>query len=465
MPIRTLELWDSGPFDHIKFEFDRHVNVFVGPNNSGKSTVLSVLGDITVYPFVFPTKYLRKQRSRFKAKYHPLGHRPVVVTGEVPIAPSNEYWTVERFTRWFSVLKDLEYAVFVPALRESSDYRSKGPLSKRGNDEDDVVASFSPEPGQVKGKFRHWDLSKSDHEVLRARNDASFGASGYRADDKDLIQRIIELDYRAYREENPAIRSVIQRVTAIASEITEGYTIRFSGIGEDIAGLFPEFLTPDGVLPLNSLSQGTHSILHSLFQMIFSFVSYYGFQTQIEELPGILLIDEIDAHLHPSWQRRLLPTLVKYFPKMQIFCCTHSPLILSGLSAGQIQLLKREPDKPITVSRNEDDIRGWSVDEVLHNLLDIINPTDLGTEDLLQRLENLQAIHKRTAKEEAELNKLRDSLSRELVAGPTAAQIGRVADAVMSAGANRAGSMSLSNRPEEQRQRNAQGLKKGAVRE
>ena len=55
-----------------------------------------------------------------------------------------------------------------------------------------------------------------------------------------------------------------------------------------------------------------------------------------------MIVDEIDAHLHPSWQRRILPTLTRNFPNLQIFCSTHSPMMLAGLKAGQVQLLRRD---------------------------------------------------------------------------------------------------------------------------
>ena len=44
MPVERLKVTNVGPFDDIEFEFDRHVNVFTGPNNSGKSTALWALG-------------------------------------------------------------------------------------------------------------------------------------------------------------------------------------------------------------------------------------------------------------------------------------------------------------------------------------------------------------------------------------------------------------------------------------
>ena len=64
MPIKTFRITNVGPFDDITFEFDEHVNVFVGPNNSGKSTALLALAEATVYPFGIPKKFLKGDRSR-----------------------------------------------------------------------------------------------------------------------------------------------------------------------------------------------------------------------------------------------------------------------------------------------------------------------------------------------------------------------------------------------------------------
>ena len=59
MPIRDLRVTNIGPFDDLAFEFDEHVNVFVGPNSSGKSTTLMTLANIVTYPFTLPER-LRK---------------------------------------------------------------------------------------------------------------------------------------------------------------------------------------------------------------------------------------------------------------------------------------------------------------------------------------------------------------------------------------------------------------------
>ena len=68
MPVSTFQFTNLGPFDEASFEFDPQVNVFVGPNNCGKTTVLIALGDLLVDPFSMPDKLLRAESS-FRARF------------------------------------------------------------------------------------------------------------------------------------------------------------------------------------------------------------------------------------------------------------------------------------------------------------------------------------------------------------------------------------------------------------
>ncbi len=249
----------------------------------------------------------------------------------------------------------------------------------------------------------------------------------YMISDIDVVQKFIELDYAAYRQKNPAIRDLIERIGTIASEITEGFPIQFLGIGEDKDGLFPQFRTPDGDIPLNVLSQGTQSILQWVAHLLIGYAEYYDYPPNLEEKPGILIIDEIDAHLHPSWQRRIFPTLTKYFPHLQLFCSTHSPLMLAGLKAGQVQLLHRDAQGKVTVTRNEVDIIGWSADEILRSFLEVSDPTDLNTIDHIGRLEELSLREALSAEERDELETLRRTVSQDLLGGSIASEVNRLA--------------------------------------
>ena len=59
----------------------------------------------------------------------------------------------------------------------------------------------------------------------------------------------------------------------------------------------------------------------------------------LQQTPGLVLIDEIDVHLHPKWQRRVVADLKETFPKIQFVCTSHSPFIIQSLEAGELRTL------------------------------------------------------------------------------------------------------------------------------
>jgi hypothetical protein len=168
--------------------------------------------------------------------------------------------------------------------------------------------------------------------------------------------------------------------------------MQFLRVAEDQEGLFPQFSTPDGDVPFNVLSQGTQSVMQWLTFVLAGYAKYYGYPTNLAAQPGVVIIDEIDAHLHPAAQRRVIPALQRHFPRLQIFCSTHSPLMLAGLKTRQMQLFQRDARGKVTLSRNETDIVGWSVDEILHGLLGVEHPTALETERRLRHLQELRRL-------------------------------------------------------------------------
>ena len=73
-----------------------------------------------------------------------------------------------------------------------------------------------------------------------------------------------------------------------------------------------------------------------------SLLFMHNFEPGWQKRRAILLIDEIENHLHPTWQRRVIPALLEHFPGLQIFATTHSPFVVAGLKAGQVHLLNRD---------------------------------------------------------------------------------------------------------------------------
>jgi len=90
---------------------------------------------------------------------------------------------------------------------------------------------------------------------------------------------------------------------------------------------------------VTQMSDGFRSLLSMIFELIRQMVKTYGEQEVFKDilankhaisLPGVVLIDEIDAHLHPTWQTRIGHWFTKYFPGVQFIVTTHSPLICRG---------------------------------------------------------------------------------------------------------------------------------------
>jgi len=84
---------------------------------------------------------------------------------------------------------------------------------------------------------------------------------------------------------------------------------------------------------------------------------------------GVILIDEIDLHLHPSWQRLMIPQLTKAFPNCQFIITTHSPQVLSHVHHENIFLLKNDK-KGFTYSKAVESF-GQNSDRILEDLLGV----------------------------------------------------------------------------------------------
>lgn len=104
------------------------------------------------------------------------------------------------------------------------------------------------------------------------------------------------------------------------------------------------YLTIEGQeTELNELSSGFISVV----KIIQAIVSAYSAFTNAQDLlgvKGVVLIDEIESHLHVEWQTKIIPTLKELFPNTTFYIATHSPLVLSQLDEGEAYLLKREED-------------------------------------------------------------------------------------------------------------------------
>jgi hypothetical protein len=119
-------------------------------------------------------------------------------------------------------------------------------------------------------------------------------------------------------------------------------------------GIDPEFLRVDGAgqvflrvagekREFGELSSGFAALLKMVQAIIAGYAAFTN-EVQLQNVPGIVLIDEIDAHLHPAWQAQIIPRLKDLLPNTTFYIATHSPLVLSQSLNGEAYRLKRGED-------------------------------------------------------------------------------------------------------------------------
>ena len=178
---------------------------------------------------------------------------------------------------------------------------------------------------------------------------------------------------------------------------------------------------PDsGRIYVGDLSSGSQSTLLWILWLAFKMLNHYDFAEGWNEKPAVLLIDEIENHLHPTWQRRVIPTLLDHFPGLQIFATSHSPFVVAGLRRGQVHMLKRDTDGLVSASTNERDIVGWTTDEILRTFTGGVDePTDQLTINRMNRLRELRGKEELSDTEAEEMSDLRRKVNEDFVSSST----------------------------------------------
>lgn len=170
---------------------------------------------------------------------------------------------------------------------------------------------------------------------------------------------------------------------------------------------------PTGTQPLATLSDGYRSTTQWV-------LDYLGWQILAGRFSvrgtagGILLIDEIEQHLHPRWQRHILHLIREQFPNTQLIVTTHTPLVAAGaadLASAQILSLGIDAEDRIQIEDiPRSALRGRRADQILAEVFGLWTSKSPGSEEDIDLYSALLSKSNRTVKEERELMRLRQQL-------------------------------------------------------
>jgi predicted ATP-binding protein involved in virulence len=121
-------------------------------------------------------------------------------------------------------------------------------------------------------------------------------------------------------------------------------------------------------LPFSLLSDGQRSMLAMVADIAYrmAILNPHLLENATRETPGVVLIDEIDLHLHPRWQRHVIDDLRQVFPKVQFFATTHSPFIIQSMQPGELIDLNEVP--------GASEYQNKSIEDIVENVMDVDLP-------------------------------------------------------------------------------------------
>jgi predicted ATP-binding protein involved in virulence len=151
-----------------------------------------------------------------------------------------------------------------------------------------------------------------------------------------LTSWIIDLDYRSGEQGIAIVKDALDDFLPSAS---------FHSIDKSKKQVL--FKTIDGIVPLDYLSDGYQNMAAWIGDLLYRITETFRDYQNPLTARGVLLIDEIDLHLHPKWQRKLIDFITRKLPNFQVIATTHSPLTAQQADEGELYALKRDDENQI----------------------------------------------------------------------------------------------------------------------
>ncbi len=311
-------------------------HVLIGENGSGKSTALDALAvALGVWFVARPGAEWRSIR--------PEDARLVVTkTGDtVRFDPVPDVFVAAEGTIGGQIVKWRRVGPAVHSTGRDPGQIAVGDLLSRTSKEENlslpILGYYGTGRAWLSPKERTSNFEPNLTKV--SRFDAYNNCLDGRIRDKELQQwflfEAVEAAQRGKKREG-----MIAVENAILSCMPGATGLRFDGDRREIVAT-----VQDGEKPFYSLSDGQRSMLSLVADVAIKAVilnPHLG-RDAAKLSPGVVLIDELDLHLHPKWQQRVVEDLRTAFPNIQFICTTHSPFIVQTLRAGELINLDAQP--------------------------------------------------------------------------------------------------------------------------
>lgn len=368
MKLSRLSLRDFRCFESIDIDFHPQVTVLVAPNGAGKTSILDAIA-VAYGPFV--GAFDEATGKHFEARDIRQTAVRETVSNEMEFATRGARLLAEGYIpgSWIDQLSKGADSLWKRILASSPKAKTTIKDAKELVDYGKRLQEAVRTPGvgailpliTYYGTGRLWQQKKLTESKKGQRTSRMVGytdcldpASSYKSfvewfrywsiSSKEARIKALELaDFSTVSEFDNYIKSVSHAVNTCI-EPAGWRDIDYSLAKEALVAYHPTF----GELPVEQLSDGIRNMIGMVADIAFRATKLNGHLGQMasRDTPGIVLIDEVDMHLHPEWQQAVIPSLTQAFPELQFIVTTHSPQVLSTVDADCVRIIvnERDPD-------------------------------------------------------------------------------------------------------------------------
>lgn len=361
MKLSRLSLRDYRCFESIDIDFHPRVTVLVAPNGAGKTSILDAIA-VAYGPFVgafdeatgkhFETRDIRqittRQTSSNEVEYAARGVR-LEAAGNLPGGLADELerglqstWrrglssapnartTIKDAKNLIEYGKQLQVAVRTPgeqALLPLLAYYGTGRLWQQKKL---TEARKIQRTSRTVGYTDCLDPASSYKSFVEWYRYWSISSKAARIKSMERGETLTDSEFDHYLQS-------VSRAVNICIEPAGWRDIDYSLAKDALVAHHPQL----GELAVEQLSDGIRNMIGMVADIAFRATKLNGHLGAMasRQTPGIVLIDEVDMHLHPEWQQAVIPLLAKAFPEIQFVVTTHSPQVLSTVDSECVRII------------------------------------------------------------------------------------------------------------------------------
>ncbi|MDX7992173.1 AAA family ATPase [Xenorhabdus littoralis] len=333
MKINRLLLKNYRCYEDKAFNFHPEFNLIVGQNATGKTAILDAVSVLmATWLLGFKNRKDKKtlESSDATVKYIERAGEPQFV----------ESWPVIVSAMGSIGSKKIQWERSKESLTGNTRYsKATDLISISKNSDKNLSESINLPLISYYGTMRLWQDPKASKTIpLKLSSNKPSRTDGYkhcvdpRIGLKELVSWFAKQEWQSFQMgKEPIMLSVVRK--SVVSCIENGENLRYDPKREELLlklkGKEPQ--------PFNILSDGQRCVLAmiaDIAQKAAILNPHLGVDV-LELTEGIVLVDELDLHLHPRWQRRIIEDLRNTFPKIQFICTTHSPFLIQSLRSSE----------------------------------------------------------------------------------------------------------------------------------